>query len=170
MFVTKIIFPGIEIYMWKESNSLLIQACFWIVAIHSPWFYSTKTLVKESSSANCYDSFTHFSPLIFLIYSLHVPTSCLLFLVYILISFYRLSFLSCAALLFMHSLMHSTITHAQCCTVCLLMHNLLRHSLITQYIIVMPRARPVRFLQYFWEPRPEPWVRFGKAAEPWTGP
>ena len=56
--------------------------------------------------ADCYDSFTHFSPLIFLIYSLHAPTLCLLFLVYILISFYRLSFLSCAALLFMHSLMH----------------------------------------------------------------
>ena len=61
----------------------------------------------------CYDSFTYFSPLIFLIYSLHAPTSCLLFLVYILFSFYRLSFLSCAALLIMRSLMHSTITHAQ---------------------------------------------------------
>ena len=82
----------------------------------------------------CYDSFTYFSPLIFLIYSLHAPTSCLLFLVYILISFYRLSFLSCAALLFMCSLMHSTITHAQSCTDCLLMHSLLRHSLVTQYI------------------------------------
>ena len=45
--------------------------------------------------------------LLFLIYSLHAPTSCLLFFVYILISFYRLSFLSCTALLFMHSLMHS---------------------------------------------------------------
>ena len=75
-----------------------------------------------------------FSPLIFLVYSLHAPTSCLLFLVYILISFYRLSFLSCAALLFMHSLMHSTITYAQSCTVCLLMCSLLRCSLITQYI------------------------------------
>ena len=37
---------------------------------------------------DCYNSFTHFFPLIFLIYSLHAPTSCLLFLVYILISFY----------------------------------------------------------------------------------
>ena len=86
---------------------------------------------KES---RCYNYFTYFSPLIFLIYSLHAPTSCLLFLVYILISFYRLSFLSCAALLFMHSLRHSTITHAQSCTVCLLMHSLLRCSLVTQYI------------------------------------
>ena len=68
-------------------------------------------------------------PTHFPVYSLHAPTSCLLFLVYILISFYRLTFLSCAALLFMHSLMHSTITHAQSCTVCLLMH-----SLVTQYI------------------------------------
>ena len=67
-------------------------------------------------------------------YSLHAPTSCLLFLVYILISFYRLFFLSCTALLFMPSLMHSTITHAQSCTVCLLMHSLLRCSLVTQYI------------------------------------
>ena len=48
-----------------------------------------------------------FSPLVFLVYSLHAPASCLLFLVYILISFYRLSFLSCTALLFLHSLMHS---------------------------------------------------------------
>ena len=79
---------------------------------------------------NCYDSFTYFSPLIFLVYSLHAPTSCLLFLVYTFISFYRLPFLSCAALLFMHSLMHSTITHAQFCTVCLLMCSLLRHSLV----------------------------------------
>ena len=39
--------------------------------------------------------FFYFSLLIFLAYSLHAPTSCLLFLVYILISFYRLSFLSC---------------------------------------------------------------------------
>ena len=38
--------------MWKESNRPLIQACFWIVAIHSPWFYSTKTLAKESGSTN----------------------------------------------------------------------------------------------------------------------
>ena len=60
----------------------------------------------------CYDSFTYFSPLIFLIYSLHAPTSCLLYLVYILISFYRLSFLSCTAILFMCGLMHSMITHA----------------------------------------------------------
>ena len=51
--------------------------------------------------------FFYFSPLIFLVYSLHAPTSCLLFLFYILISFYRLSFLSCAALMFMCSLMHS---------------------------------------------------------------
>ena len=72
----------------------------------------------------CYDSFIYFSPLIFLVYSLHAPTSCLLFLVYILISFYKLSFLLCASLLFMRSLMHSTITHAQSCTVCL-------HSLLT---------------------------------------
>ena len=55
----------------------------------------------------CYDSFTYPSPLIFLVYFLHAPASCLLFLVYILVSFYRLSFLSCAALLFMRSLMHS---------------------------------------------------------------
>ena len=51
--------------------------------------------------------------------------SCLLFLVYILISFYRLSFLSCAALLFLHSLMHSTLTHAQSCTV---LHSLLTNA------------------------------------------
>ena len=70
------------------------------------------------------------SPLIFLVYSLHAPISCLLFLVYILMSFYRLSFLSCAALL-LRSLMHSP---AQSCTVCLLMHSLLRCSLVTQYI------------------------------------
>ena len=74
---------------------------------------------------SCYNSFTYFSPLIFLIYSLHAPNSCLLFLVYILISFYRLSFLSCAALLFMCSLMHSMITHAQSCTV---LHSLLTNA------------------------------------------
>ena len=60
----------------------------------------------------CYNSFTYFSPLIFLVYSLHAPASCIIFLVYILIFFYRLSFLSCTALLFLHSLMHST---AQSC-------------------------------------------------------
>ena len=77
--------------------------------------YQTAQSEQQSNQENrlCYNSFTYFSPLIFLIYSLHAPTSCLLFLVYVLISFYRLSFLSCAALLFMHSLMHSTITHAQ---------------------------------------------------------
>ena len=74
---------------------------------------SMKSMEMEFQGCSCYNSFTYFSPLIFLIYSLHAPTSCLLFLVYILISFYRLSFLSCTALLFMHSLMHSTITHAQ---------------------------------------------------------
>ena len=89
---------------------------------------STRNLI------NCYNSFTHFYPLIFLVYCLHAPTSFLLFLVYILISFYRLSFLSCAVLLFMHSLMHSMITQAQSCTVCLLMCSLLRRSLVTQYI------------------------------------
>ena len=83
---------------------------------------------------DCYDSFTYSSSLIFLIYSLHAPASCLLFLVYILISFYRLSFLSCTALLFLHSLMHSMLTHAQSCTVCLLIRSLLRCSLVTQYI------------------------------------
>ena len=31
--------------------------------------------------------------------------------------FYRLSFLSCAALMFLHSPMHSMLTHAQSCTV-----------------------------------------------------
>ena len=77
---------------------------------------------EKGKEIRCYNSFTYFSPLIFLVYSLHAPTSCLLFLVYILIFFYRLSFPSCAALLFMHSLMHSTITHAQSCTV---LHSLL---------------------------------------------
>ena len=87
--------------------------------------------ISQPWSPGCYDSFTYFSPLIFLVYSLHAPTSCLLFLIYIHIFFYRLSFPSCTALLFMHSLMHSP---AQFCTVCLLMHSLLRHSLVTQYI------------------------------------
>ena len=94
----------------------------------------TTPLMSKQDHSTCYDSFTYFSPLIFLIYSLHAPTSCLLFLVYILIFFYRLYFPSCTALLFMCSLMHSMITHAQSCTVCLLMHSLLRHSLVTQYI------------------------------------
>ena len=67
--------------------------------------------------------------ILYLLFPTHFPhilfacsTSCLLFLVYILISFYRLSFLSCTALLFMCSLMHCMITHAQSCTV---LHSLL---------------------------------------------
>ena len=71
----------------------------------------------------------------YLLFPTHFP--CILFAcsyLMLIISFYRLSFPSCAALLFMHSLMHSMITHAQSCTVCLLMHSLLRHSLVTQYI------------------------------------
>ena len=70
----------------------------------------------------CHNSFTYFSPLIFLVYSLHAPASCLLFLVYTPISFYRLSFLLCTVFLLMHS-------PAQSFTVCLL-----RHSLVTLYI------------------------------------
>ena len=97
-----------------------------------------RTRSGSRSRYGCYDSFTYFSLLIFLIYSLHAPTSCLLFLVYILISFYRLSFLSCTALLFMHSLMHSTITHAQSCTV---LHSLLTNVQL-HYTVYRPLAWP----------------------------
>ena len=99
----------------------------------------------------CYDSFTYFSPLIFLVYSLHARTSCLLFLVYILIFFYRLSFLSCTALLFKCSLMHSTITHAQSCTVCLgcdMGHTMGDFWLYCRWLLVIPHLSPVT---------PHPW-------------
>ena len=69
--------------------------------IHTMVFLSKQTKAKQKffplpmtmppHGHDCYDSFTYFSPLIFLVYSLHAPTLCLLFLVYILISFYRLS-------------------------------------------------------------------------------
>ena len=110
----------------QSCEESLMSNC---IAMHFPVFHGEHQVVQEQltgletdafqprGNCHCYNSFTYFSPLIFLVYSLHAPTSCLLFLVYILISFYRLSFLSCAALLFMCSLMHSTITHAQSCTV-----------------------------------------------------
>ena len=55
-------------------------------------------LILSSAFLSYMLRFFYFSPLIFLVYSLHAPTSCLLFLVYILISFYRLSFISCTVL------------------------------------------------------------------------
>ena len=77
----------------------------------------------------CYDSFTYFSPLIFLVNSLHAPTSCLLLFLFPFTDFlffhvqpYCLCIASCTVWLLMHS-------PAQPCTVCLLMH-----SLVTQYI------------------------------------
>ena len=126
-------------WSWSHREQSIIGG--WRTRNEEQWYATSESLNDAHCTSSlgslkdrqgyCYNSFTYFSPLIFLVYSLHAPTSCLLFLVYILISFYRLSFLPCAALLpvFMHSLMHSTITHAQSCTVCLLMH-----SLIIQYI------------------------------------
>ena len=106
----------------RVSKSLIIWPLRWNFFIYiRNWWYISRYSTYWGLSCDpldllgCYDYFTYFSPLIFLVYSLHAPTSCLLFLVYILISFYRLSFLSCAALLFMCSLMHSMITHAQFC-------------------------------------------------------
>ena len=137
---------GFKIWTNENTEVALMEACGGVTAekvegwfrhtgyIWNPWLWLRIYCITKVWSTMCYDSFTYFSPLIFLIYSLHAPASCLSFLVYILISFYRLSFLLCTALLFMHSLMHSMITHAQSCTVCLLMCSLLRHSLITQYI------------------------------------
>ena len=79
----------------------------------------------------CYNSFACF-------------LSCFLLFNYVYFICFSISFSSCAALLFIHSLMHSTLTHAQSCTVlhslaqsctvCLLMYSLLRCSLVTQYI------------------------------------
>ena len=125
-------------YLWCQGEEFDI----WLDNIISNSTSMTQNNIVEQDLSRKFEikalgwllQFFYFSPLIFLIYSLHAPTSCLLFLVYILNSFYRLSFLSCAALLFMRSLMRSTITHAQFCTICLLMCSLLRCSLITQCI------------------------------------
>ena len=95
---------------WKWPNNGYHEQPYWkclLLCSHtgnrvSDVFWGVVGLLKFLCHAcvidDCYDSFTYFSPLIFLVYSLHAPTSCLLFLVYILISFYRLSFS------FMHSL------------------------------------------------------------------
>ena len=119
---------------WEQQS--IIRG--WRTRNEEQWYATSESL----NDAHCTPSlgsskdrwgycYAYFSPLTFLVYSLHAPASCLLFIVYILISFYRLY---CAALLFICSLMHSTLTHAQSCTVCLLMHSLLRCSLVTQYI------------------------------------
>ena len=93
------------------------------------WLSNTPGWAKS-----CYDSSTCLL-ICFLLFN-YVPFIC-----------FSIFFSSCAALLFIHGLMHSMLTHAQyaysctvlhssaqSCMVCLLMHSLLRCSLITQYI------------------------------------
>ena len=84
--------------------------------------------VHKGPDGACYNSFTYFSPLIFP----HILFACsyLMLIISCLHSYFLLqTFFS-----FMCSLTVYAYPHAQFCTVCLLMHSLLRHSLITQYI------------------------------------
>ena len=88
--------------------------------------HSEKLPIDSLACPFCYDSSTCFL-ICFLLFN-YVPFIC-----------FSISFSSCAALLFIHSLMHSMLTHAQSCTVlhssaqsCTVLHSLLTNAQPTQ--------------------------------------